>query len=221
MQDRLRQICCFRTDHQKSRLTWLPPVPTMRPENNRVFTGLFLAVIAVTACAPASGTPATNSGISATASMSNSAMGPTSSPAVQAMTMEQAGEYLTIAGSCNDCHTQGWAEAKGKIPPADRFAGLDVGFRGAWGTVYGKNLRTITQRQSEDHWVEVLKTADGGDGNPPMPWWNTALMNERDLRAIYRYIKSLGPNTKGVPRNLKPGVAPTGPWIWVTPKTGS
>ena len=145
----------------------------------------------------------------------------TSSPAVQAMTMEQAGEYLTIAGSCNDCHTQGWVEAKGKIPAADRFAGLDVGFRGAWGTVYGKNLRTITQRQSEDHWVEVLKTADGGDGNPPMPWWNTAQMNERDLRAMYRYIKSLGPNPNGVPRNLKPGVQPSGPWIWVTPKTGS
>ncbi len=54
-----------------------------------------------------------------------------------------------------------------------------------------------------------------------MPWWNTALMNERDLRAMYRYIKSLGPNPKGVPRNLKPGVEPTGPWILVTPKTGS
>ncbi len=192
---------------------------TMRPDN-RLFAGVLIAFAGATACAPASGTPATNSG-AVTSASSSSAMGPTTSPAVQAMTMEQAGEYLTIAGSCNDCHTQGWVEAKGKIPPADRFAGLDVGFRGAWGTVYGKNLRTITQRQSEDHWVETLKTADGGDGNPPMPWWNTALMNERDLRAMYRYIKSLGPNTKGVPRNLKPGVQPTGPWIWVTPKTGT
>ena len=134
--------------------------------------------------------------------------------------MEQAGEYLTIVGSCNDCHTQGWVEKKGNVAPADRFAGLNVGFRGDWGTSYGKNLRTITQRQSEDHWVETLKTSDGGDGKPPMPWWNTALMNERDLRAMYRYIKSLGPNPNGVPRGLKPGVEPTGPYIWVTPRTG-
>lgn len=155
------------------------------------------------------------------ASASATGMPPRTGPGVEAPTMEQAGEYLTIVGSCNDCHTQGWVESKGKIPPADRFAGLDVGFRGDWGTVYGKNLRTITQRQSEDHWVEVLKTADGGDGHPPMPWWNTAQMSDRDLRAMFRYIKSLGPNAKGVPRNLKPGVEPKGPFIWVTPRTGS
>ena len=190
----------------------------MRTRSNPLITCLVLTFAAATACAPASGTPATNSG--PTASTSTSAMVATSGPAVQAMTMEQAGEYLTIVGSCNDCHTQGWVEKQGKVPPADRFAGLDVGFRGDWGTSYGKNLRTITQRQSEDHWVETLKTADGGDGKPPMPWWNTALMNERDLRAMYRYIKSLGPNPAGVPRALKPGVEPTGPYIWVTPRTG-
>ena len=130
------------------------------------------------------------------------------------------GEYLTIVGSCNDCHTQGWVESKGKIPPADRFAGLDVGFRGEWGTSYGKNLRTVVQRQSEDHWVMVLRTTDEGDGKAPMPWWNTAMMSERDLRAMYRYIKSLGPNPNGVPKALPPSKEPTGKYIWVTPKTG-
>ena len=157
----------------------------------------------------------------ASTSSSGGAMSMSAVPAVQAATMEQAGEYLTIVGSCKDCHTQGWTESKGKVAPSDRFAGLNVGFRGEWGTVYGKNLRTVTQRQSEDHWVEVLRTADGGDGKPPMPWWNTALMSDRDLRAMYRYIKSLGPNPNGVPRNLKPGVDPTGPYVWVTPRTGS
>ena len=191
----------------------------MRLDRSLLVAGLPLLIASVTAChgsAPASGAAS-----NATSSTNSSAMAPTSGPAVQAATMEQAGEYLTIAGSCNDCHTQGWVEKKGKVPPADRFAGLNVGFRGEWGTVYGKNLRTITQRQSEDHWVQVLKTADGGDGHPPMPWWNTALMNERDLRAMYRYIKSLGPNTNGVPRSLPAGKEPTGPYIWVTPKTGS
>ena len=158
-------------------------------------------------------TPAT-----AGTSAASNVMPPADGPAVTAASMEQAGEYLTIVGSCNDCHTQGWAETEGKIAPADRFAGFDVGFRGAWGTSYGKNLRTVTQRQSEDHWVEVLKTSDGGDGKPPMPWWNTKQMSDRDLRAMYRYIKSLGPKANGVPRSVPPGKEPTGRYIWVTPQ---
>jgi len=185
----------------------------MRFERSLIVAGLSVLLLSMGACqsaAPASGG----------AAVSTNAMPPSTGPVVQGQTMEEAGEYATIVGSCNDCHTQGWTESKGKIAPADRFAGLDVGFRGAWGTVYGKNLRTITQRQSEDHWVHVLQTSDDGDGHPPMPWWNTAMMNERDLRAMYRYIKSLGPNAKGVPRNLKPGVEPPGPYIWVEPKTG-
>ena len=147
------------------------------------------------------------------------ALPPSSGPAVQAQSMEQAGEYLTLVGSCNDCHTQGWVESGGTIPPADRFAGMTVGFRGAWGTSYGKNLRTVVQRQSEDRWVAVLTTADGGDGKPPMPWWNTKQMSERDLRAMYRYIKSLGPKQNGVPRSVPPGREPAGPYIWLTPQS--
>lgn len=145
-------------------------------------------------------------------------MPPANGPAVTATSMEQAGEYLTIVGSCNDCHTQGWTESEGKIPPADRFAGMNVGFRGPWGTSYGKNLRTIVQRQTEERWVQTLKTADDGDGKPPMPWWNTRQMTDRDLRAMYRYIKSLGPRPNGVPRAVPPGKEPTGPFIWVTPQ---
>jgi mono/diheme cytochrome c family protein len=166
-----------------------------------------LALLA--ACTSSSGTAA---------GTSTTTLPPDGGPAVAAATMEQAGEYLTIAGSCNDCHTQGWSETEGKVAPADRLAGLNVGFRGSWGTSYGKNLRTVVQRQSEDHWVEVLKTADGGDGKPPMPWWNTKQMSDRDLRAMYRYIKSLGPKPNGVPRSLPPGREPTGPSIWVTPQ---
>lgn len=190
----------------------------MRHDQSLLVASLSLFIASATACH--SGVPASGTASNTTASVSSSVMLPSAGPAVQAMTMEEAGEYLTIVGSCNDCHTQGWTELKGKVAPADRFAGLNVGFRGEWGTVYGKNLRTITQRQNEDHWVQVLRTSDGGDGKPPMPWWNTALMSDRDLRAMYRYIKSLGPNPNGTPRNLVPGKEPTGPYIWVTPKTG-
>lgn len=61
--------------------------------------------------------------------------------------------------------------------------------------------------------MKVLQTADSGEGRPPMPWWNTALMSERDLRARYRYVKSLGPKLNGVPRGLPPEKEPTGPFI--------
>ena len=144
---------------------------------------------------------------------SAAAPAPTTGPAVQAASMEQAGEYLTIVGGCNDCHTEGWSENKGEIAPADRLGGMKVGFRGSWGTVYGKNLRIIVSHISEDRWVKVLQTADSGDGRPPMPWWNTARMNERDLRAMYRYVKSLGPKQNGIPRGLPPGKEPKGPYI--------
>ena len=42
-------------------------------------------------------------------------MPPADGPVVAATSMEQAGEYLTIVGSCNDCHTQGWTESEGKV----------------------------------------------------------------------------------------------------------
>ncbi|MEO7458100.1 MAG: cytochrome C [Gemmatimonadaceae bacterium] len=189
--------------------------------NTKLLRRVFVLSVGAAAChTGTTGGTSSGAGSSSANVAANMTAMPASGPAVAAMSMEQAGEYLTIVGSCNDCHTQGWSESKGKVAPADRFAGLDVGFRGEWGTVYGKNLRTITQRQSEDHWVQVLKTSDDGDGKPPMPWWNTAQMSERDLRAMYRYIKSLGPNTKGTPRNLRPGVEPTTPYVWVTPKKG-
>ena len=157
-------------------------------------------------------------GGAAPATSTSEAMPPVNGPAIAATSMEQAGEYLTVVGGCNDCHTQGWSESDGKVAPADRLAGMNVGFRGPWGTSYGKNLRTIVQRQTEDRWVQVLTTADGGDGKPPMPWWNTRQMSDRDLRAMYRYIKSLGPKLNGVPRSLPPGKEPSGPYIWVAPQ---
>ena len=164
------------------------------------------------------GTACQSGGGSASATHASDAMPAANGPAVQAESMEKAGEYLTIVGSCNDCHTQNWVESKGTVPPADRFAGMNVGFRGPWGTVYGKNLRQITQHITEDRWVKILTTADSGDGQPPMPWWNTAKMSDRDLRAMYRYIRALGPKPNGVPRGLPPSKEPTGPYIWVVPK---
>jgi cytochrome c1 len=129
-----------------------------------------------------------------------------------------AGEYLTIVGGCNDCHTAGWDESNGNLPASERLAGNPVGFRGPWGTSYAANLRGLAQRFTEDRWVQVLKTADDGDGKPPMPWMNTRQMADRDLRALYRYIRSLGPRGERMPRSVAPNVEPTTPYIWMVPR---
>ena len=146
-------------------------------------------------------------------------LGAQDKPRVVAATPEAAGEYLLIVGSCHDCHTAKWTETQGKVPADDYMTGNPVGYKGPWGTVYGKNLRTIAARQSEDHWVNVLKTADDGDGHLPMPWHNTAKMNEADLRAIYKYVKSLGSKVgERIPRSLKPGIQPTSAYVDLSTK---
>ncbi len=146
--------------------------------------------------------------------------GAQAAPKVAAATPEAAGEYLMIIGSCHDCHTPNWTESKGKVSKDSLLTGRSLGFMGSWGTVYGKNLRTIAARQSEDHWVNVLRTTDDGDGLLPMPWHNTARMSEEDMRALYRYTKSLGSATgERIPRNAKPGVQPTSAYIDLTPKS--
>ena len=141
---------------------------------------------------------------------------------VTAATPEAAGKYLLIVGSCHDCHTPNWTESKGKVAEDDYMTGNPLGYKGAWGTSYGKNLRTIAARQSEDHWVNVLKTTDDGDGKSPMPWHNTALMNEEDMRNMYKYVKSLGTKVgPRLPRAAKPGVEPTGDYIDLSQKKGA
>jgi len=133
---------------------------------------------------------------------------------VVAATPEEAGAYLLIIGNCHDCHTPNWVESKGKVGKDSLMTGRALGFLGPWGTNYSKNLRAVAAKQSEDHWVEVMKTADEGDGNLPMPWHNTALMSDEDLRATYKYVKSLGAATvERIPRNAKPGAAPTSAYI--------
>ena len=137
---------------------------------------------------------------------------------VVAPTESAAGAYLTIVGGCNDCHTPTWGETNGRTPEADRLTGSPVGYRGPWGTSYAANLRTLTTRMNEDRWVQVLTTADGGHGRPPMPWMNTAMMSQRDLRNLYRYVKSLGPKGERMPRAVAPDSEPGTPYVLMVPQ---
>ena len=177
----------------------------------RITLAAACSLLAALGCATTSG--------SNTQSTTSSAMPMATSgtPYVVAGNDSAAGQYLTIVGGCNDCHTPGWAESNGKTPPAEQLTGSNVGYRGPWGTSYAANLRNFAQRVPEDRWVQVLTTAAGGRGRPPMPWMNTAAMTERDLRAIYRYVHSLGARGTNAPRAARPDSVPQTPYINFVP----
>lgn len=205
-----------------SRYTDAPQASGARGRVGIPFTLRMASALAATTLVGACMASSTNAVQGSTASAS--AVATSGTPRLLASSDSAAGRYLTIVGGCNDCHTPSWAESNGKTPPAEQLTGSPVGYRGPWGTTYPANLRTVAQRATEDRWVQILTTADGGHGRPPMPWMNTAQMSDHDLRVMYRYIRSLGPAGGPAPRAVPPGGTPTTPYINfvpVTPGSGS
>ena len=120
------------------------------------------------------------------------------------------GRYLIKIGGCNDCHTPGYAPTGGKVPEEQWLTGDALGFQGPWGTTYPTNLRLYFKDMTEAEWVKKGRTLTT---RPPMPWFNVQAMSTSDLRAMYRYVKSLGPAGKPAPDYLPPDKAPTGPVV--------
>lgn len=120
------------------------------------------------------------------------------------------GRYLVIIGGCNDCHTAGYAPSGGKVPEAQWLLGDGLGWNGAWGTTYATNLRLYLQGLTEEQWVKKAKSLNA---RPPMPWFNVRAMSASDLRAMYRYIKSLGPAGQPAPAYLPPDKTPPQPYV--------
>jgi mono/diheme cytochrome c family protein len=120
------------------------------------------------------------------------------------------GRYLVKIAGCNDCHTAGYASSGGAVPEAEWLKGDAVGWNGAWGTTYPANLRLRLGELTEDQWVKVAKTAKF---RPPMPWFALHDMSEADLRALHRYVRSLGPAGSPAPAYLPPDAKPSGPVI--------
>lgn len=127
----------------------------------------------------------------------------------------ERGRYLLAMGSCNDCHSAGFAPSDGKTPEKDWLKGDTVGFRGPWGTTYATNLRLSLSRMTEEQWVAYAKALKV---RPPMPWFNLNQWNEADLRSFYRYVRYLGPAGEPAPQALPPGQQPKTPVIqWPAP----
>jgi mono/diheme cytochrome c family protein len=124
--------------------------------------------------------------------------------------MVKRGRYVVQIAGCNDCHTAGFAPSGGKVPEAEWLAGDSLGWRGAWGTTYPTNLRLYFQNLTEDQWVKKAKTLSA---RPPMPWFNVRDMSTSDLRAMYRYVRHLGPAGKPAPAYLPPDKTPPQPYV--------
>ena len=123
--------------------------------------------------------------------------------------MVEKGRYLSRIAGCNDCHTEGYLLSEGTVPEAQWLTGNSLGWRGPWGTTYGANLRLFVNGLSEEQW---LTTARQLKTRPPMPWFTLNTMKEADLRALYLFIRSLGPAGQPAPAYVPPGQEPTTPY---------
>jgi hypothetical protein len=56
---------------------------------------------------------------------------------------------------------------------------------------------------------------------PPMPWFNLRDMSDADLRAMYRFIRELGPKGQRAPLAAGPGVHVDTPVIVFEPQLQS
>ena len=123
----------------------------------------------------------------------------------------ERGRYMIVTGHCNNCHTAGYAAKEGKLPEKDWLMGSGaLGYRGPWGTTYASNLRISVANLTEDAWVHYARNLRT---RGPMPFWSVNDTSEADLRAMYRYIKSLGPVGEPAREFVPPGEEPKPPYV--------
>lgn len=119
----------------------------------------------------------------------------------------QRGRELVRKAGCNDCHTEGYLNAGGKVLEERWLTGSKLGFRGPWGVRYPANLRLLLNRLDEQQWVAIARVMRS---NSPMAWSQLPHLKTRDLRDIYQYVRWLGPAGEPAPPALPPGVPVSG-----------
>jgi mono/diheme cytochrome c family protein len=125
------------------------------------------------------------------------------------------GRYLVVVSGCNDCHTPGYMQNGGpKLPEKDWLTGVPVGYQGPWGTTYASNLRMVINGMSESQWLEHARK----EFKPPMPWFNLREMTDEDLKAVYAFVRSLGPAGVAAPAYVAPGGKVNTPFFVFVPQ---
>lgn len=119
------------------------------------------------------------------------------------------GKYLVQIAGCNDCHTAGYAISGGKVDEKLWLTGDALGWRGPWGTTYAPNLRLRVKDLTADEFAALARS----ELRPPMPWFNLREMSDRDVKAIYAYLKHLGPAGEPAPPYVPPDKTPAGPFV--------
>ena len=126
----------------------------------------------------------------------------------------ERGRYLSKIAGCNDCHTAGYLLGGGNIPEPSWLMGDQFGWRGPWGTTYAPNLRLLVGSLTEAQWLSMAKTLKT---RPPMPWFTLNEMKEEDLRALYWFIRHLGPAGEPAPAYVPPDKEPNPPYALFPP----
>ena len=121
----------------------------------------------------------------------------------------ERGRYMVLTGHCNNCHTAGYVTTSGKIAEDRWLMGKPLGWRSKQGTTYGTNLRLYLQNLSEEGWIQAVRNAQP---RAPMPWWSLRETSDDDLRAMYRYIRSLTPLGQPAPAFLPADQVPPRPY---------
>jgi mono/diheme cytochrome c family protein len=97
-----------------------------------------------------------------------------------------------------------------KLPPGPWVwvgAGTNTAFAGPWGVSYARNLTpdelTGIGSWSEETFVKAMKTGRhmgvSRPIQPPMPWQWYAQLTDRDLKAIYVYLRTIPPIRNDAP----------------------
>lgn len=133
-----------------------------------------------------------------------------SAAASRSVSLLKRGRYLVVIAGCNDCHTAGYAQSGGKVAERNWLEGSRLGWHGPWGTTYPPNLRLFMQGKTRSQWIKFARAAAL---LPPMPNESIHAMTNRDLSAIYAFIRHLGPAGKPAPAYLPPSKKPTGAFV--------
>jgi mono/diheme cytochrome c family protein len=124
------------------------------------------------------------------------------------------GRYLIQTTGCNDCHTPGFMQKDGQVPESEWLTGDAMGWQGPWGTTYPANLRLLAHSMTEAQWLARARQPM----RPPMPSPSLRAMTDADLKAIYRYVKSLPLKGPAAPAYVPPGGKVATPYLDLTPK---